>query len=290
MGFATALAVRLRSLTARAFYGAPREAKRHVAVEIKSNTEIEKMRATCRLAASVLDFIEPHVVPGVTTGELDRLCHDYIVKHGAYPSPLNYKGFPKSICTSVNEVICHGIPGAQVLKAGDIINLDITTTLDGYFGDCSDMFVVGGETTPEATRLIEVTRESLWLGIAEVGPGKRIGDIGAAIFAHAGQKHGYGVVEAFCGHGIGREFHMAPQVSHVGKPGTGLRMKPGMTFTIEPMINVGTKHCDVLADGWTAVTQDRKLSAQAEHTILVTERGYEVLTLRERSYRPQWAS
>jgi methionyl aminopeptidase len=287
MGFAAAIAGRLRSLTTRVIHGAPGD---EMAVEIKSKSEIEKMRATCRLAASVLEMIEPHVVPGVTTGELDRLCHDYIIKHGAYPSPLNYKGFPKSICTSVNEVICHGIPGARALKAGDIVNLDITTTLDGYFGDCSDMYVVGGTTTPEAQRLIDVTHESLWLGIAEVGPGKRIGDIGAAISAFAGQKHGYGVVEAFCGHGIGREFHMAPQVSHVGKPGTGLRMKPGMTFTIEPMINIGTKHCDVLDDGWTAVTQDKKWSAQAEHTILVTETGYEVLTLRAGAYRPAWAS
>nr|WP_293172588.1 type I methionyl aminopeptidase [Nannocystis sp.] len=265
------------------------EAKQDVAVEIKSKAEIEKMRATCRLAAQVLDFIEPHVVAGVTTGELDRLCHDFIIKHGAYPSPLNYKGFPKSICTSVNEVVCHGIPGEQVLKTGDIINLDITTTLGGYFGDCSEMFVVG-ETTPEVRKLIDVTHESLWLGIREVGPGKRIGDIGAAISEFAGKQHGYGVVEAFCGHGIGREFHMAPQVSHVGKAGTGLRIKPGMTFTIEPMINIGTKHCDVLSDGWTAVTQDRKWSAQAEHTLLVTETGFEVLTLRDRCYRPSWAT
>jgi methionyl aminopeptidase len=288
MSLAGAIAGRLRTLTTRVL-GTVGEAKQDVAVEIKSKAEIEKMRATCRLAAEVLDFIEPHVVPGVTTGELDRLCHDFIVKHGAYPSPLNYKGFPRSICTSVNEVVCHGIPGEQVLKVGDIINLDITTTLDGYFGDCSEMFIVGGETTPEAVKLIDVTHESLWLGIREVGPGKRIGDIGAAISEFAGNQHGYGVVEAFCGHGIGREFHMAPQVSHVGKAGTGLRMKSGMTFTIEPMINIGTKHCDVLKDGWTAVTQDRKWSAQAEHTILVTDSGYEVLTLRDRCYRPSWA-
>ncbi len=261
-----------------------------MAVEIKSQAEIEKMRATCRLAASVLEFIEPHVVPGVTTGELDRLCHDYIIKHGAYPSPLNYKGFPKSICTSVNEVICHGIPGKRELKAGDIVNLDITTTLDGYFGDCSDMFVVGGSTTPEAQKLIDVTRESLWIGIAEVAPGKQIGDIGAAISEFAGKKHGYGVVEAFCGHGIGREFHMPPQVSHVGKRGVGMRLKAGMTFTIEPMINLGSKHCDILSDGWTAVTQDKRWSAQAEHTLLVTATGHEVLTARAGGFRPKWAS
>ena len=287
MGFAAAIAGRLRSLTTRALYGAARD---EMAVEIKSKAEIEKMRATCRLAASVLEFIEPHVVPGVTTGELDRLCHEYILKHGAYPSPLNYKGFPKSICTSVNEVICHGIPGKRELKAGDIINLDITTTLDGYFGDCSDMFVVGGSTTPEAQKLIDVTRESLWIGIAEVAPGKQVGDIGAAISEYAGKQHGYGVVEAFCGHGIGREFHMPPQVSHVGKRGVGLRLKSGMTFTIEPMINLGSKHCDILSDGWTAVTQDKKWSAQAEHTILVTETGHEVLTLRAGGFRPKWAS
>jgi len=287
MGFAAAIAGRLRSLTTRALYGAARD---EMAVEIKSKAEIEKMRATCRLAASVLEFIEPHVVPGVTTGELDRLCHEYILKHGAYPSPLNYKGFPKSICTSVNEVICHGIPGKRELKAGDIVNLDITTTLDGYFGDCSDMFVVGGSTTPEAQKLIDVTRESLWIGIAEVAPGKQIGDIGAAISEFAGKKHGYGVVEAFCGHGIGREFHMPPQVSHVGKRGVGLRLKQGMTFTIEPMINLGSKHCDILSDGWTAVTQDKKWSAQAEHTLLVTDTGFEVLTLRAGGFRPAWAS
>lgn len=287
MGFAAAIAGRLRSLTTRALYGAARD---EMAVEIKSKAEIEKMRATCRLAASVLEFIEPHVVPGVTTGELDRLCHDYIIRHGAYPSPLNYKGFPKSICTSVNEVICHGIPGKRELKAGDIVNLDITTTLDGYFGDCSDMFVVGGSTTPEAQKLIDVTRESLWIGIAEVAPGKQVGDIGAAISEFAGKKHGYGVVEAFCGHGIGREFHMPPQVSHVGKRGVGLRLKSGMTFTIEPMINLGSKHCDILSDGWTAVTQDKKWSAQAEHTLLVTDTGFEVLTLRAGGFRPAWAA
>ncbi|HEY8378324.1 MAG TPA: type I methionyl aminopeptidase [Nannocystis sp.] len=260
-----------------------------MAVEIKSKQDIEKMRATCRLAASVLEYIAPHIVPGVTTGHLDKLCHDYIVKHGAYPSPLNYKGFPRSICSSVNEVICHGIPGDRVLQEGDIINLDITTTLDGYYGDCSDMFIVGGKTTPEAEKLIQVTRESLWLGIAEVGPNKRIGDIGAAIYEHAHLRHGYGVVEAFCGHGIGRQFHMPPQVSHVGKRGNGLRLRPGMTFTIEPMINLGTPHCDILADGWTAVTKDGKWSAQVEHTVLVTEHGFEVLTLRESSWIPHWA-
>ncbi len=256
-----------------------------MAVEIKSKRDIEKMRATCRLAASVLEYIEPFIKPGVTTEELNRLCHEYIVKAGAYPSPLNYHGFPKSICTSINEVICHGIPEERTLVDGDIINIDITTTLDGYFGDCSDMFTVG-EISDEAKTLIDITRRSLWLGIAEVGPGKRIGDIGAAIYEFAGRQHGYGVVEAFCGHGIGREFHSAPRVSHRAKRGTGTRMKPGMTFTIEPMINIGTHECDILADDWTAITRDGKLSAQAEHTILVTESGYDVLTTRKGGYTP----
>ncbi|MCA9689067.1 MAG: type I methionyl aminopeptidase [Nannocystaceae bacterium] len=257
-----------------------------MAIEIKSEAEIEKMRATCRLAASVLEFIEPHVKPGVSTGELDRRCHAYILEHGAYPSPLNYKGFPKSICTSINEVVCHGIPSdKRILRDGDIINIDITTTLDGFFGDCSDMFTVG-EVSPEARKLIDVTRQCMWLGIQEVGPRKRLGDIGAAIVEHARDRHGYGVVEMFCGHGIGREFHMDPQVSHVGRRGTRSRMKPGMTFTIEPMINVGTADCEILDDGWTAVTRDRKLSAQAEHTILVTRDGFEVLTLREGGFIP----
>ena len=252
-----------------------------MSIEIKSQADIEKMRRTCRLAADVLDFIEPHVRPGVTTEELDRLCHDYIVEHGAYPSPLNYKGFPKSICTSINEVVCHGIPGPRKLVEGDIINLDITTHLDGFHGDTSEMFCVG-EVSDGARKLIDITRQALWLGIREVGPSKRIGDIGAAIYEFAHKQHAYGVVDAFCGHGIGREFHTAPQVSHVGRRGTGLRMRAGMTFTIEPMINEGTPHCDVLEDRWTAITRDGGLSAQAEHTILVTEDGFQVLTLREK--------
>jgi methionyl aminopeptidase len=255
-------------------------------VEIKSPHDIEKMRATCRLAASVLDFIRPHVQPGVSTLELDRLCHEYILDHDAIPAPLNYKGFPKSICTSVNEVICHGIPSDDVvLRDGDIINVDITTILDGYFGDTSEMFTVG-EVSKEAKRLIDVTYESLWVGIHEVAPKKRVGDIGAAIYELAHQRHGYGVVEAFCGHGIGREFHMAPQVPHRGRRGNGFRLKAGMTFTIEPMINIGTPQCRVLDDDWTAVTRDGSLSAQAEHTILVTETGYDVLTMRDSAWRP----
>jgi len=255
-----------------------------VAIDIKSKPEIEKMRRSCQLAADVLDMIEPHVVPGVTTLELDRLCHEFIVRNGAYPAPLNYKGFPKSICTSINEVVCHGIPGERVLAAGDIINIDITTIVDGYHGDTSEMFCVG-EATAVATTLIDVTRQALWLGIQEVGPDKRVGDIGAAIAEFAGRKHGYGVVEAFCGHGIGREFHTAPQISHVGRRGTGMRMREGMTFTIEPMINEGTSQCEILDDGWTAITRDGGLSAQAEHTVLVTSSGVEVLTLRRAARR-----
>lgn len=242
------------------------------------------MRATGRLAASVLEFVEPYVKPGVTTEELDRRCHDYIVERGAIPAPLNYKGFPKSICTSINEVVCHGIPTQErVLKEGDIINIDITTILDGYHGDTSEMFCVG-EVSMEAKRLIAATRKSMWLGIREVAGGKRIGDIGAAIFEYAHREMGYGVVEAFCGHGIGREFHSEPQIRHVDKRGRGRRMTPGMTFTIEPMINTGSPHCDILADGWTAVTRDGGLSAQTEHTILVTDDGFEILTARDGMY------
>lgn len=256
-------------------------------IEIKSKTEIDKMRATCRLAASVLEYIEPFVKPGVSTEDLNRLCHEYIVGQGAYPSTLNYKGFPKSICTSVNEVVCHGIPNPKhILEEGDIINIDVTTTLDGFYGDCSDMFIVG-QASPEAQQLVDVVRQSLWLGIQEVAPKKRLGDIGAAIYEFAHKHHGYSVVEAFCGHGIGRDFHMAPQVTHVGRRGTGLRFKPGMTFTIEPMLNIGSPECDILEDGWTAVTMDRSLSAQAEHTILVTPTGFEVLTLRRGGWIPE---
>jgi len=256
-----------------------------VAINIHSKADIEKMRATCRLAASVLDFIKPHVKPGVTTNELDRLCAEFTEKAGAISAPLNYKGFPKSICTSIDEVVCHGIPSDRVLEEGQIINIDITTILDGFHGDTSEMFFVG-EVDDACKKLVDITRQSLWRGIAEVGPTKRIGDIGAAISEFANGEHGYGVVEAFCGHGIGRVFHTQPQVSHVGVRGTKMRMKPGMTFTIEPMLNVGTPECDVLDDGWTAVTRDGKLSAQAEHTILVTDNGYEVLTMRESGWRP----
>ena len=254
-----------------------------MAIHIHSKAEIDKMRATGRLAAQVLEFIEPFVKPGVTTDELDRRCHEFIVEHDAIPAPLNYKGFPRSICTSINEVVCHGIPGSRTLAEGDIINIDITTILHGFHGDTSEMFLVG-EVSDRARALVDVTRRSMWLGIKEVAPRKCIGDIGAAIQDFAQGEHGYGVVEAFCGHGIGRVFHTAPQIAHTGRRGTGMRMKPGMTFTIEPMINEGTHECKILDDGWTAVTLDGRLSAQTEHTILVTEDGYEVLTMRDNAF------
>lgn len=262
-----------------------------MAVDIKSPTDIEAMRRTCQLAAKVLDFIAPEVKPGVTTLSLDQKCHAFILDHGAIPAPLNYRGFPKSICTSVNDVICHGIPGPEVLEEGDIINIDITTILDGYFGDTSEMFEVG-EVSSEAQKLIQDTRRSMWLGIQQVQPGHRVGDIGAAIYAFAHEEHGYGVVEDFCGHGIGKAFHMAPPIPHFNQPGAGrgLRLRPGMTFTIEPMINQGTPKHDLMDDGWTARTQDRKLSAQCEHTILVTPSGYEVLTMRESAWKPEGAA
>ncbi len=254
-----------------------------VAIHIHSKREIEKMRASGRLAARVLEFIQPFVEPGVTTEELDRRCHDFTTEHDARSAPLDYKGFPKSICTSINEVVCHGIPGPRVLVEGDIINIDITTILDGYHGDTSEMFEVG-EVSDTATRLIDTARRSMWLGIEEIAAGKRVGDIGAAIQAFARDERGYGVVEQFCGHGIGKAFHTAPQIAHTGRRGTGKRMKAGMTFTVEPMINEGTHECSILEDGWTAVTRDGRLSAQAEHTILVTDSGYEVLTMRNDAF------
>ncbi|RMF16333.1 MAG: type I methionyl aminopeptidase [Gammaproteobacteria bacterium] len=251
-----------------------------MSVIIKTPEEIEKMRVAGRLAAEVLEMIGPHVQPGVTTGELDRICHDYIVnQQNAIPAPLNYKGFPKSICTSVNQVICHGIPSdKKVLKSGDIINIDITVIKDGYHGDTSAMFFVG-EPKPAAERLVRITQECLYKGIALVKPGARLGDIGHTIQQYAESNY-YSVVREYCGHGIGKGFHEDPQVMHYGTPGTGLVLKPGMTFTIEPMINQGKRHCKLLPDGWTVVTKDRKLSAQWEHTLLVTETGCEVLTLR----------
>ncbi|MGR8920809.1 MAG: type I methionyl aminopeptidase [Gammaproteobacteria bacterium] len=248
-------------------------------VTIKSAEEIARMREAGRLAAEVLDMIAPHVRPGVTTLELDRICHDYIVnEQQAIPAPLDYHGFPKSICTSVNHVVCHGIPAAKKLKNGDIINIDITVIKDGYHGDTSKMFIVG-DGSIKARRLVDTAYECLRIGIDLVRPGARLGDIGAAIQAHA-EGRNYAIVREYCGHGIGRQFHEEPQVLHYGTPGTGLVLSPGMTFTIEPMINAGKRHVKLLADQWTVVTKDHSLSAQWEHTILVTEDGRDVLTAR----------
>ena len=253
-----------------------------MAVVLKSAAEIEGMRLAGRLAGEVLDFITPHVRTGVSTDELDRLCHDLMVSvQGTVPAPLNYappgyKPFPKSICTSVNHQVCHGIPGDRVLKNSDILNIDITVIKDGLHGDTSRMFCVG-EPSIQARRLVDATFECMWLGILAVRPGAYLGDIGAAIQKHA-ERRGYSVVREFCGHGIGRRFHEEPQVLHYGRPGTGLKLEPGMIFTIEPMINAGKAAIRELADGWTIVTKDHSLSAQWEHTVLVTESGFEVLT------------
>ncbi|MGH8612288.1 MAG: type I methionyl aminopeptidase [Gammaproteobacteria bacterium] len=246
-------------------------------VTIKNAAEIEKMRVAGMLAAQVLRMIRPHVQPGITTGELNTLCHDFIVGElDATPAPLNYRGFPKSICTSVNHVVCHGIPGDRSLKNGDIINIDITVIKNGFHGDTSKMFMVG-DAPLRARRVVAVSHECMCLGIAMVQPGVRLGDIGHAIQQHA-EKNGYSVVRDYCGHGIGREFHEEPQVLHYGKAGTGLMLEPGMTFTIEPMVNAGKRHVKLLPDNWTVVTKDRSPSAQWEHTVLVTETGHEVLT------------
>ncbi len=249
-------------------------------VSIKTPEEIDKMRIAGRLASDVLEMIGEHVNVGVTTEELDRICHDYIVNvQKAIPAPLNYKGFPKSVCTSVNHVICHGIPSdRKTLKSGDIVNIDVTVIKDEYHGDTSKMFFVG-EPKIAAERLVRITQECLYKGIELVKPGARLGDIGHVIQQHA-EKNRYSVVREYCGHGIGRVFHEEPQVMHYGRPGTGLELKEGMTFTIEPMINQGKKDCKLLPDDWTVVTKDHKLSAQWEHTILVTADGHEVLTKR----------
>ena len=248
-------------------------------VTIKTAEEIDKMRVAGRLAADVLEMISPHVKPGVTTNELDRICHDYIVQEQqAIPAPLNYRGFPKSVCTSINHVVCHGIPNDRPLKDGDIVNIDITVIKDGYHGDTSEMFCVG-EPSIRARRLVEIAYECMKTGITMVRPGVRLGDIGASIQRHA-ESRNFSVVREYCGHGIGRQFHEEPQVLHYGTPGTGMALEPGMTITIEPMINIGKRHVTLLPDGWTVVTRDRSLSAQWEHTILVTPEGHEVLTRR----------
>jgi len=251
-----------------------------MSIIIKSANEIEKMRIAGKLAADVLEFIEPYIIPGITTNEIDKLCHDYIVDvQHAIPAPLNYRGFPKSICTSINHTVCHGIPNDKKLKKGDIINVDITVIKNDYHGDTSKMFYVG-EVSPHAKRLCSITRECLMLAIAEVKPGCTLGDIGYVIQKHA-ESNRYSVVREFCGHGIGNKFHEEPQVLHYGKRGEGATLEAGMILTIEPMINIGKRNIKVLKDGWTAVTKDRSLSAQWEHTILVTPEGYEILTLRQ---------
>lgn len=250
-----------------------------MSVTIKTPQEIDKMRVAGRLAADVLEMIAPHVLAGVTTAELDQICHEYIVNdQQAIPAPLNYHGFPRSICASVNHVICHGIPNEKRLKDGDIVNLDITVIKDGYHGDTSQMFFVG-KPSIQAQRLSKVAYECMRLGIEQVRPGAHLGDIGHAIQQYA-EAHKYSVVREYCGHGIGLKFHEEPQVLHYGQAGTGLKLETGMTFTIEPMINAGKRHVKLMKDGWTVVTKDRSLSAQWEHTILVTDDGHEVLTRR----------
>jgi len=250
---------------------------------IKTAQDIEKMRIAGRLASEVLDFITPHVKSGVSTGKLDQLCHDYMVDvQGTIPAPLNYappghRPYPKSVCTSVNHQVCHGIPGDKILKNGDVVNIDVTVIKDGYHGDTSRMFCIG-EPSIQARRLCESTFESMWRGIRKVRPGATLGDIGHAIQSFA-ESNGYSVVREFCGHGIGKKFHEEPQILHYGKAGSGMTLKPGMIFTVEPMINAGRKDIRMLGDGWTVVTADHSLSAQWEHTVLVTEDGFEVLTV-----------
>ncbi|WP_322091898.1 type I methionyl aminopeptidase [Paraburkholderia bannensis] len=254
-----------------------------MAISIKNEHDIAQMRVACRLASEVLDYITPLVVAGVTTGEIDRLCHEYMTNvQGTVPAPLNYQPpgyppYPKAICTSINDVICHGIPGDKALKNGDTLNIDVTVIKDGYFGDTSRMFIVG-EGSILAKRLVQTTYECMWLGIDQVRPGGHLGDIGHAIQRYA-EAQGYSVVREYCGHGIGTVFHDEPQVLHYGRPGTGAELLPGMIFTIEPMINAGRREIRTMPDQWTVKTKDRSLSAQWEHTVLVTETGYEVLTV-----------
>ena len=249
----------------------------NMSVNIKTAEEIEKMRVAGRLAGEVLKMIRPHVQAGITTGELDRICHDYIVnEQKAIPAPLNYRGFPKSICTSVNHQVCHGIPGDKKLKNGDIVNIDITVIKDGYHGDTSKMFFVG-KPSVGAERICRISHECMCIGIDMVKPGVQLGDIGHAIQHHA-EDQDCSIVREYCGHGIGTRFHEDPQVLHYGQPGTGLVLESGMTFTIEPMVNLGKRHVKLLPDQWTVITKDRSLSAQWEHTILVTDSGHEILT------------
>lgn len=250
-----------------------------MSITLKTPDEIEKMRIAGRLAADVLEMIGEYVVPGVSTDELNDRCHDFIVNHQqAIPAPLNYNGFPKSICTSVNHQVCHGIPSGKVLKKGDVVNIDITVIKNEYFGDTSQMFIAG-EPSILANRIIDTTQKALYLGISMVKPGAKLGDIGHAIQKFAESKR-YSVVREYCGHGIGRVFHEEPQVLHYGKAGTGITLEEGMTFTIEPMINAGKRHVKLLSDDWTVVTKDRSLSVQFEHTLAVTSTGFEIFTVR----------
>lgn len=251
-----------------------------MAVSIKSPEEIQKMRVAGALASDVLTMITPYIQKGITTDELNTICHEYIInEQKAIPAPLNYNGFPKSICTSINHVVCHGIPSKDALKDGDIINIDVTVIKNGYHGDTSKMFFVG--TPPEkAMNIVKIAHECLFIGIELVKPGARLGDIGYAIQQHAEKNH-CSVVRDYCGHGIGRVFHEDPQVLHYGTPKTGEVLRQGMTFTIEPMINLGGHHTRLLRDNWTVITKDRSLSAQWEHTLLVTDEGVEILTLRD---------
>ena len=247
-------------------------------VTIKTPDEQDKMRIAGRLAADVLDMIGDYVKPGITTNEINDICHEYITgQQAAVPAPLNYRGFPKSVCTSVNHVVCHGIPGDRRLKSGDAVNIDVTVIKDGFHGDTSRMFFAG-KPTIQAQRLSQVAYDGMWLGINELGPGKHLGDVGAAIQKHV-EKNRCSVVREYCGHGIGRVFHEDPQVLHYGTRGTGLELKPGMTLTVKPMVNAGKAAVRLLPDGWTVVTKDHSLSAQWEHTVLITDDGYEVLTL-----------
>jgi methionyl aminopeptidase len=258
-------------------------------ITIKSPAEQEKMRVAGRLAAEVLDMIGEHVKPGVTTEELDRRCFEHITQvQNSIPANVNYRGFPKTICSSVNHVVCHGIPNEKPLKSGDIVNIDVTVIRDGFHGDTSRMYYVGKPALP-AQRLAETCWEAMWRGIEQVRPGARLGDIGHAIQTFVEERN-FSVVREYCGHGIGRVYHEDPQVLHYGEPGTGDELKAGMTFTVEPMVNAGKRHVRLLGDGWTVVTKDHSLSAQWEHTILVTENGVEVLTLGALSKRPPVAN
>jgi methionyl aminopeptidase len=252
-------------------------------IQLHGEAGFKGMRKAGLLAAQVLDYITEYVVPGVTTEKLDQLCHDFILEHNAVPAPLNYKGFPKSICTSINHVVCHGIPGMKKLQNGDIVNIDVTVILDGWYGDTSRMFLVGDKISRMAERLVQVTYDSMMAGIEAVKPGATLGDVGYAI-QQVAEAERFSVVRDFCGHGIGQVFHTEPSVVHYGQPGTGLVLEPGMFFTIEPMINTGTWQTKILNDGWTAVTRDRGLSAQFEHSLAVTDDGFEIFTQSPRGW------